>query len=533
MGTLSFPTVQGIVDIVNAKLNDALKDVLAGIPVTIQGGLDLDEKVLAFDIQVDMSKTTTKSLSLGSSFSDLGMTLSGKAPDVNLSVGAKLDFSLGLDLSGIVSEVRMPNLSDFFMEFRQVEVTGSISLPDIDVGVAADLGAASGALHINHGQASLGVAVDVGFGSPLIVNAPSYDGSGSYTLSGLTPGASYVWKKSGSDSSLQVDDLTRLTATGIFQATQASVILHGTANAKITASVSAVAARIPFSNLSGIGSVITFTPSSDLSINLPITGTLTGPGFSLGGTLTVTVPSYNVFSGTTPQFDMTLSGGTMTIADFFHVSGDFAFSSTTGNLVRNDGQQFTDASYRVISGTGIDIFAGNAANADPTAPGAIGLSLTDLDFSLLLFTDKSAALQPVTYKALKTDGGSATFVGVSDLTLDLNNFNVELNGPAIPRIRTSFSISIAAARWWAIRSRRWLVPSLISKARVAAVWSSRAARCSTLSATCWAPRASRCPPDHRCQSGWHRPAGHHHSQGPARRDVADLRDERREPVRRR
>jgi hypothetical protein len=127
-----------------------------------------------------------------------------------------------------------------------------------------------------------------------------------------------------------------------------------------------------------------------------------------------------------PQFDLALSGA-LTIADFFHASGSFLFSSTEGDLVRSDGKRFTDARYMVVSGAGIDIFAGNAINGDPTTDSnAVGLSLQDVDFSLLLFTDKSAAT-PVSYTAMKTDGGSASLIGVSGLVMSIKDFHVALN----------------------------------------------------------------------------------------------------------
>jgi hypothetical protein len=47
------------------------------------------------------------------------------------------------------------------------------------------------------------------------------------------------------------------------------------------------------------------------------------------------------------------------IFDFLYVSGDFGFTTATGDLVRNDGHEYDGASYRILSGTGVDAFVGN------------------------------------------------------------------------------------------------------------------------------------------------------------------------------
>src|SRR6185436_11601649 len=107
----------------------ALANALAGTPVTVQGGLDVKTKTLTFDIQVELAKTISTTVNFGSSFADLGLTLNGNVP-VQLSVGARLDFSLGLDLSRI-SAGHLPDQSDFFVQFRQVQVSGDVTLPDI------------------------------------------------------------------------------------------------------------------------------------------------------------------------------------------------------------------------------------------------------------------------------------------------------------------------------------------------------------------------------------------------------------------
>lgn len=489
-----FPTVQGIVN----ALNTALANALAGTPITIQAGFDSTGKILTFNVQLNLSASTAPtSLSLGSGFSALGFNL-GAGLTVSLSASAALNFTVGVNLSS----------SDFFVQFNQVELSGGVNLTGLNASVTGNIGSATGSLSIVNGSASLSATVNLGFGAPLISGA-SYDTNGTYQLTGLTPGAYYFWSKSANDTSL-VDGTTTLTASGIFQApSSGDVTLNGTASVNgapsvaVSASVNAQAGEIDFKHLGSIGSLISFLPVGNLTLNIPITGNLTGSGFSLGGTFTVTVPSYNFFTGTTPAFNLTLIGN-ISVANYFSASGDFALSYTSGNLVRNDGQQYTNVNYLVISGANINIFAGNlsvgtsivtgspsyngttgsynltgltpgnyyywtqGANdtslvitgssstttltasglfqapasgtvtlngtagqavtaAVGSARGTTGLFLSNLGFSLLRFTDTAATPTAVTYTALETSGGSGAFIGVSGLTLSLNNFAVQLN----------------------------------------------------------------------------------------------------------
>jgi len=164
-----FPTVQGIVDTLNTAMNNALQGVLGGTPVSIQGELDPDSKTLAFDVRLDLAKTASTTVDLGSGFTDLGMSLSGSVP-VDLSVGLTLDVTLGLDLTNMATSTLtnpvLPRKSDFFVQFNEVEATGSVSIPDINVAVGAAASNATASLGIQHGQIDLAATVDVGFPDP-------------------------------------------------------------------------------------------------------------------------------------------------------------------------------------------------------------------------------------------------------------------------------------------------------------------------------------------------------------------------------
>ncbi len=161
----AFPTVQGIVNV----LNTALANALAGTPISIQAGFDPTGEILTLTVQLTFSASTQETLSLGSGFSALGFTLGGSPLTATLSAGATLNFTLGLNLSGISSSDPLPAASDFYVQFNQVEVNGSISFANINLGVTGNIGSASGSsLAIVNGSASLTGAVNLGFGTPLI-----------------------------------------------------------------------------------------------------------------------------------------------------------------------------------------------------------------------------------------------------------------------------------------------------------------------------------------------------------------------------
>ncbi|MDA1013146.1 MAG: DUF4347 domain-containing protein, partial [Planctomycetota bacterium] len=604
-----FPTVQEIVDLLNEKLNDELSERLAGTPVTIQGGLDLDEKVLKFDIQAELSAEVTAPIDLGSGFTDLGLTLTGNA-DVDLSVGLNLDFTLGLDLANMATSTPLnivrPTADDFFVEFHEVQATGSVQVYDLDLAVGAASGNTAAGLAIEDGRISLDAAVDVEFNDAdgdgkirysdlntivsnitftpsavfemelpiqgmlttpnvemdglLTITVPPYDlfassprsfklvpsdaavtlnvsqelasvdfdstvvasldssnllkvtgTSGQYfvsdgsavvalafdateddirgaleSLPGIGSGNVAVSEVIGVPGNFQIDaaggltELPTLTVSSGHRLTVngdsgAYVLSDGTDFAALSHDANAAQIQAALEAFPSIGAgKVTVTddagtfqiaPADDLN-TLPVLElvstkanatvaenllTVTGKG----GVYVLTVLTNDVVTGyaalpydatksqiaaallavgggstveklsSPPAFDLTLSGS-LTIADYFHASGDFAFSSARSDLIRSDGTLFKDASYQVVSGMGIDIFAGNAPGADPTAPGAIGLSLEDIDFTLVLFTDRTLAT-PVSYTALTTQGGSASFIGLPDLQMDITDFEASLN----------------------------------------------------------------------------------------------------------
>jgi hypothetical protein len=127
-------------------------------------------------------------------------------------------------------------------------------------------------------------------------------------------------------------------------------------------------------------------------------------------------------AGVTGDIDDGAGTLALQLFDFLYVSvdGGFDFTTATGDLVRNDSYMYSDVTYRVLSATGVDAFVGNGPPSDPSA---VGLSLTDVNFSLVLFADDEGTV----YTALKTSGGAASVVGVPDLLLNAWSFGVQLN----------------------------------------------------------------------------------------------------------
>ncbi|MFA7059770.1 MAG: LEPR-XLL domain-containing protein, partial [Pedobacter sp.] len=116
------------------------------------------------------------------------------------------------------------------------------------------------------------------------------------------------------------------------------------------------------------------------------------------------------------------------IFNFFSVSGGFAFRKSTDTITLNDGDASAnkpasqvDVDLLTIGGSGVSAFAGlNGGTTD-----ALGLSLTDTDFALILATDKLDTLRKWT--TLKAESASVGFVGLDGLTLSADALSVEIN----------------------------------------------------------------------------------------------------------
>ena len=159
----------------------------------------------------------------------------------------------------------------------------------------------------------------------------------------------------------------------------------------------------------------------------------------------------------------------LTIDQFVHVSGQFAFSKSTNDqsVTLSNGTPKSVTMMKVgaknvnaFVGTGGPYWIDNGSAANPAqidaagvitpgtpdgmidtndkpnADGAMGLVLTNLEFGLALMKPAVAAGQPASaesYYALKASG-SVALVGVDGLTLRANNLTIEVNGGKNPAI---------------------------------------------------------------------------------------------------
>jgi hypothetical protein len=115
---------------------------------------------------------------------------------------------------------------------------------------------------------------------------------------------------------------------------------------------------------------------------------------------------------------------------FFYVDGTFAFEKATDDFVVVDGTPggttLADLDYLLVSGTGVDAFTGlNGPFVDAaTTPGALGLSLTGVGFSLALVSDTANSREFTALNASVTD---ASLVGFPGLSVTVSSLSVAIN----------------------------------------------------------------------------------------------------------
>ena len=187
--------------------------------------------------------------------------------------------------------------SDFFVQINHAEVTASVNVDDLTVGISGNLGGASGSLGINHGQIGLEAAVDI------------------------------------------------------------------TVNGSL--------GRLSFSDLGNFGSLLKLEPHATLSMTLPIMGTLSADGFEMGGTFTLTLKPFDVFSGNDPDFDVSLSGF-INAGGFFYLAGEFSFDKQAETIKVTDGANSSD-----VSATVLVIGAENEPSPIPSSTSTSPISVSD------------------------------------------------------------------------------------------------------------------------------------------------------------
>ena len=132
----------------------------------------------------------------------------------------------------------------------------------------------------------------------------------------------------------------------------------------------------------------------------------------------------------------------ISIADFLHVSGQFAFAqSGTPQEVKIAGGSTKQVNVLTIGASDVNAFVGIGgpyfvdSNGDgiinagdtPQSDGAMGFVLRELDFALALFKPLNPATDRSSYYAIEARGG-AEVIGIDGLTIRADELGVEING---------------------------------------------------------------------------------------------------------
>jgi hypothetical protein len=200
--------------------------------------------------------------------------------------------------------------------------------------------------------------------------------------------------------------------------------------------------KLTFAELADIGSLLQLEPHATLEVILPISGTVTGNDFELGGTFTLVLKPFDVFSGTAPEFGLFLSGH-VSVGGFFYISGDFGFGTSSGTASLVNVNTLADAGTREVSvitigGENLHAFVGvngpYEIGGDPTQinPAAMGLSISGVDFAIALAKPKATPTDPVgadlrSWFALEAHADDFRIVGVDELTAAISNLSVAIN----------------------------------------------------------------------------------------------------------
>ena len=160
------------------------------------------------------------------------------------------------------------------------------------------------------------------------------------------------------------------------------------------------------------------------------------PGGSLGGVANTNVVDFSSapltvgpvtlnFPGSAGSFLMATGAVAITVYGFFVVSGTFTFQKSSATVKLADGSSL--AVDELAGGAaGVPAFAG--INGPATQPGALGLSLTGVDFGLTVLQPTSPAAGDLrSWTALEASVASADFVGVGNLTLGVTTLAVAIN----------------------------------------------------------------------------------------------------------
>jgi redox-sensitive bicupin YhaK (pirin superfamily) len=182
------------------------------------------------------------------------------------------------------------------------------------------------------------------------------------------------------------------------QATVSSVAVLGIPD--VTISGSNLAVRVNRSDLDGIVANYSVTP-----LNIPLSG---------GSSYTINIDGSK---GALLEASGTL---TVSVSDFFNVTGSFALRRSAANITLADGTT-KDVSLLTLGVDGASAFVGLNAGTDNAA----GLSITNADAAIAIASDLTDPTKRWTAIEASLDGISVT--GLSDVTIAANSLNVEIN----------------------------------------------------------------------------------------------------------
>ncbi|MDD2864774.1 MAG: LEPR-XLL domain-containing protein, partial [Methylococcales bacterium] len=119
--------------------------------------------------------------------------------------------------------------------------------------------------------------------------------------------------------------------------------------------------------------------------------------------------------------EVKVSKANVNVAQMFQASGDFTFYKNASTVKLSDGKSVAVEAL-TVSATEVNAFSG--INGD--AASALGLKLSNTDFSLALFSEK-VGIAARSWTALKANSSAVQFVGDSNLTIAAKTIVVEIN----------------------------------------------------------------------------------------------------------
>jgi len=363
-----------------------------------------------------------------------------------LSILSVIEGSLNPDGTLVSGAVKSGSLSAGAVGLSAIDPT----MPYAFLPIATDVGTLNGYAIATAGPTT--GANLIASGSTYVAPPAGSSGLGTFTLSGLVVNSYYSYTQGvlpDNDAALQVNSGYSITSSGIFQATQTSVTLTGTASALVTASVATAAAVTAYKNgqIYFVWTGTANTSAATLNVNglgavpilqggLPIAAgavaansvfcvvyrngsfLLLAGGTSSSGSSGVTNISYN--TNTTVRFtsgNMPLPGNTIALS-VAHGLGQIP-TAVQAYLIKtaSDG---TDAVVAIGDAVGLELFyvsGGNRAftvaidttfvnlvqNGTPTliaADGSTSLAITPANWKLVINATKQTSVSQAIFPAL-------------------------------------------------------------------------------------------------------------------------------------